>query len=102
MRSPATKEWVRKRLCELRSRVFSVPMIGNAISPVNPLRSVGLSCHPSQVGEFNEDYRKAGIVHAHHAADGTCVIESRKARNQVLKLRGLRDNDACYGDHSGN
>lgn len=85
----------------LRSKVFDVPRIGLSISAVNPLKSIGLGCHPSQVSEFNQWYQDSGVSCAHHEPDGTCVIESRKSRNQVLKLRGLRDNDACYGDHSG-
>jgi hypothetical protein len=85
-----------------RSTVFAVPMIANAISGAKPLRSLGLACHSRQVSEFNDFYRQHGIVGAHHDADGTCVLESRKARNEVLKARNLRDNDAGYGDWSGN
>lgn len=85
-----------------QSPVFPIPRIGGtAITQDRPLRSIGLGCHPSQVAEFNEDYRRAGISGARHDDDGTCVLESRKARNSVLKLRGMFDNDACYGDHSG-
>ena len=36
-----------------------------------------------------------------HKENGNLVMESRKARNEVLKLRGCRDNDAGYGDYSG-
>jgi hypothetical protein len=85
-----------------RSPVFHVPRIGGAISQANPLRSIGLGVHPSQVQEFNSWYRENGIAGAGHTPDGACILESRKARNEVLKLRGVRDNDAGYGDHSGN
>jgi hypothetical protein len=85
-----------------RSKVFGVPMIGNSISESNPLRSVGAGCHRMQVDEFNKYYKERGISGAYHERDGTCVFESRKARNEVMKLRGLRDNDAGYGDWSGN
>jgi hypothetical protein len=86
-----------------RSKIFAVPMIGGvAISEAKPLRSLGLACHSNQVAEFNQFYRENGIVGASHESDGTCVLESRKARNEVLKLRGLRDNDAGYGDWAGN
>jgi len=76
-------------------------MIGGAISQSRPLRSLGLGCHRTQVAEFNQFYRDNRITGVHHDADGTCVLESREARNEVLKLRGLRDNDAGYGDWSG-
>jgi hypothetical protein len=85
-----------------RSRVFAVPMLGGAISEANPLRSLGLSCGADQAREFNEFYREHGITGAYHERDGTCVLESRQARNDVLKLRGVRDNDAGYGDWAGN
>ena len=86
-----------------RSMLFGgdVPMVNNAINQAKPLESVGLSVHRNQVAEFNQMYADAKIVGAHHKADGTLVLESRQARNAVLKLRGARDNDACYGDYGG-
>jgi hypothetical protein len=85
-----------------QSKVFGVPRLGVSISEAKPLRSMGLGVHRKQVNEFNEFYAENGISGAYHDLDGTCVLESRKARNQVLKLRNLRDNDASYGDWSGN
>lgn len=84
----------------LRSSL-GVPMIGGAINQAKPLRSLGLGCHRTQAREFNQYYRENGITGAHHDKDGVCVLESRQARNKVLKLRGLRDNDAGYGDWAG-
>ena len=84
----------------LRSKL-AVPMVGNAISQARPLESLGLAVHPDQVREFNEFYRKHGITSAYHKPDGTCVLEARQGRNQVLKLRDYRDQDACYGDYAG-
>lgn len=84
----------------LRSKL-AVPMVGNAINGAKPLRSIGLGCHRTQVQEFNQMYAEAGISGAGHDPDGTCVLESRQARNKVLKLRNMRDNDAGYGDHAG-
>ncbi len=73
-----------------------------AIRANKPLESQGLSVHRSQADEFNEHYRKNGITGVHHEPNGDCVIESRGERNKVLALRGLRDNDAGYGDFAGN
>lgn len=84
-----------------QSKVFAIPNIATSISQANPLRSLGLGCHRNQVGEFNQFYAENGITGAYHDSDGTCVLESRKARNEVLKLRRLRDNDAGYGDWGG-
>lgn len=101
IRSTAYNRRVKINTSIKRSTVFNVPMLGLAISSSNPLRSVGLACGKKQVSEFNEFYQQSEIVGAHHEPDGTCVLESRKARNDVLKARNLRDNDAGYGDWSG-
>lgn len=84
-----------------RRKAAAVPGIADAYSRHLGLRSLGLGCMRKQVAEFNAFYRDAGITGAHHDPDGTLVIESRQARNQVLALRNLRDNDAGYGDHAG-
>ena len=81
--------------------MFNVPTVNNAISQANPLESQSIGVHRSQVQEFNEMYRDAGIVGAMHKENGNLVMESRQARNEVLKLRGCRDNDAGYGDYCG-
>lgn len=84
-----------------RSRVFASPLVNLAYSAAKPLRSLALGCHPQQIAEFNQLYAKHGITGAHHDASGDCLLESRQARNEVMKLRNLRDNDAGYGDWSG-
>ena len=84
---------VRPNFRKNRSDVFNVPTVSNAISQANPLESQSIGVHRSQVQEFNEMYR--------HKENGNLVMESRKARNEVLKLRGCRDNDAGYGDYCG-
>lgn len=73
-----------------------------AIRRGKPLESVGLSVHRTQATEFNKYYRDNGITGVHHKPNGDCVIESREQRNKVLALRGLRDQDAGYGDFAGN
>lgn len=82
-----------------RRQASKGPMIATSYS--RPLKSLGMAVNPKQVRQFNEAYVAAGITGARHAADGTCEIDSRQARNQVLRLRGLRDNDAGYGDYAG-
>jgi len=80
-------------------RGSGAPMVSKSYA--RPLESVGLACSKRQVGEFNALYADAGISGAYHRPDGTCVFESRRARNDVLRLRGVRDNDAGYGDYAG-
>lgn len=92
---------VKPNFTKNKSDVFHVPNVNNAINQANPLESQAIGVHRSQVKEFNEYYKKNGIVGAVHKPDGTLVMESRQARNEVLKLRGCRDNDAGYGDYAG-
>lgn len=91
------KQFLRKKV----KGAAGVPRIARGASQSRPLRSIGLGVHPSQVDEFNAFYAGAGITGAFHDRDGTCVLESRQARNRVLQLRNMRDNDAGYGDHAG-
>ena len=92
---------VKPNFTKNKSKVFDVPNVGNAISQANPLESQSIGVHRTQVAEFNKMYKDAKISGAMHKEDGTLVLESRQARNEVLKLRGCRDNDAGYGDYCG-
>jgi hypothetical protein len=92
---------VKPNFTKNKSEVFDVPNINCAYSQANPMESQSIGVHRTQVKEFNEMYKKAGIVGAMHKENGNLVLESRKARNEVLKLRGCRDNDAGYGDYGG-
>ncbi len=63
-----------------------------------PWTSQACGCHPTQVTQFNEDMKRHGIKCAHMNRDGTLECTSRKARRDVMKMRGLFDKDAGYGD----
>jgi hypothetical protein len=65
------------------------------------LESMAAGCHSGQVKEFNEMYKSAGVIGAYHKPDGVCVFESNRARNEVLKIRGLYDRDGGYGQWAG-
>jgi len=99
--------WNGKKLSRaefLRRRIegsSGVPVVRQAITSGKPLESLAMSCHRSQVGEYNAFCCKHGITGAYYRSDGTCVLESRQARNQLMKARGLHDNDAGYGDYAG-
>jgi len=99
------EEWLqlaeKKNRGKSTSDIFGQRRVNNAISEAKPWKSIGMGVPSNQVDEFNRDYEKAGIVGAHHTPDGTLVCESNNARNEVLSLRGYRDNDACYRQHSG-
>ena len=65
-----------------------------------PWMSNSCGVGPSQVTEFNEIYKKSGITGAHHLPDGRLECTSRKARKDIMRLRGLFDKDAGYGDQA--
>jgi len=71
-----------------------------AISEGTPWKSQSCGCHPTQVKQFNEDMKRHGIQCAHMHNDGTLECTSRKARKNVMKMRGLFDKDAGYGDQA--
>ena len=64
-------------------------------------RSIAAGVPARQARQFNELYKKHGISAYHDMQTGDLVVESRRARNAVLKLRGLMDRDAGYGDWAG-
>lgn len=53
--------------------------------------------HTSQVTEFNEMYKKAGLS-SYHEKDGTLVCADRDQRKRTLKFRNMKDNTGSYGD----
>lgn len=73
----------------------------SAIRPDKPLVSTSAAVPSYQVDSFNKKIKDAGISGAYHRKDGNVVFESRNARNQYLKLRGLKDGDGSYGDYCG-
>ena len=89
----------RKIFVRRRAKAGGIPMVGTARAW--PMNSLGLGVHPSQVTEFNTAYAKAGITGARQLPNGECELSCNSARNAVLKLRGIQDNDAGYGQHVG-
>ncbi len=65
-------------------------------------KSIAAGCNSTQVADFNEFYKERGIVGARHLPDGTLEYDSQGSFNEVLKLRGLFNRDAGYGDWAGN
>ena len=74
------------------------PMTANTYSEHDPLISEGCGVMKSQVGEAREMIRRHGIQGAAVHDNGQIRFTSRRARKELLKMRGLVDNDAGYGD----
>lgn len=88
----------RKRFPPKRSSVIGIPMVANTYTEHDPLISDGVGCMKSQVPELRETIRRHGIQGAAVMDNGQVRFTSRKARKQLLKVRGLADADGGYGD----
>lgn len=73
-------------------------MTANTYSEHDPLISDGCGVMKSQVGEMREAIKRHGIQGAEVHDNGQIRFTSRRARKELLKMRGLVDNDAGYGD----
>lgn len=56
--------------------------------------------NPAQFAEFNEALASQGVTGAYYRKDGAAVIESRAARNRLMRFWNAFDADAGYGDRS--
>lgn len=74
------------------------PMAANTYSEHDPLLSDGCGVMRAQVGEARELIKRHGIQGAAVLDSGQVRFTSRRARKDFLKMRGLCDNDGCYGD----
>lgn len=63
-----------------------------------PLVSDGLGCMRNQVPEMREELRKRNITGVRVRDNGQLEFTSRRARREVMRMRGLADADAGYGD----
>lgn len=64
----------------------------------DPLLSDGIGCMKSQVPEMREVIRKHNIKGVTVRDSGQLEITSRRGRRELLRVRGLADADAGYGD----
>lgn len=74
--------------------------MNEAINSSRPWKSIAAACAPSQVSEMNERLRREGVTSAYYRKDGIAVAEDRRGRNAILKVNGLGDRDAGYGDRT--
>ncbi|MFH1184666.1 MAG: hypothetical protein V1755_06455 [Chloroflexota bacterium] len=63
-----------------------------------PMVSMAAAVDPSQAAEYNEFYKQNGITGARHRPDGMLELDTRGARREMLRARGLHDNDGGFGD----
>lgn len=88
-------EWDAKPGVGLRG---GVPMGTVAYKEHDPLVSEGLGCMRAQVPELREEIKRRNIRGVRVRDNGQLEITSRRGRRELLKMRGLHDNDGSYGD----
>jgi len=64
----------------------------------DPLVSDSIGCMKHQVPEMRRVIREHGIQGATVRDNGQVEFTSRRARRDLLRVRGARDHDAMYGD----
>ena len=74
------------------------PMVADTYSEHDPLLNDGPGCMKAQVPEMREAIRYHGIQGAQVLDNGQIRFTSRRARKELLAMRGLVDNDGSYGD----
>ena len=74
------------------------PMTANTYREHDPLLSDGLGCMKSQVEEMRDVISRNRIQGVRVRDSGQLEITSRRGRRELMRLRGLRDNDGGYSD----
>lgn len=72
--------------------------VPNTYRDHDPLLSDGIGCMKNQVGEMRETIRRHNIKGVTVRDSGQLEITSRQGRRELLRVRGLADADAGYGD----
>lgn len=95
---PVTKEQLDQLMPPKEDWLEGPPMTANTYTEHDPLISDGCGVMRSQVGEARKMIREHNIVGAKVMDNGQVRFTSRRARKEFLARRGLRDNEAGYGD----
>lgn len=91
------KEFLKRKKSENWLERGALP-IPNTYRAHDPLMSDGIGCMKSQVGEMREVIKKHNIQGVTVQDSGRLEITSRQGRRDLLRVRGLVDNDGGYGD----
>lgn len=75
-----------------------VAMVSGAYGEAAPLVSDGVGCMKSQVPELRKTIKRHGIQGAEVMDNGQVRFTSRRARRELLRVRGFVDADGGYSD----
>lgn len=93
-----SQEELNKVLPPKKGWIKSPPMTANTYSEHDPLISEGCGVMKSQVGETRKVLEAHKIPGVAVLDSGQMRFTSRRARRDWLRIRGLNDQDAGYGD----
>lgn len=74
---------------------------GRNMQPEWGYESDAAGVHPDQVPEAVAYCKKKGVPTHFNPETGNPVMQNRRHRSRFLKVWGLRDRDAGYGDYNG-
>jgi len=86
-RGPKNKDWLKDGFAT-----------SNTYRDHDPLLSDGLGVMKNQVGEMREEIHHRNIQGVLVRENGQLEITSRRGRREIMRMRGLADSDAGYGD----
>ena len=92
------KDVTKANFKKLPSKPIGAPMVANTYTEHDPLISDGVGCMKSQVPEMRKTIRQHSIQGAQVLDNGQIRFTSRRARRELLRVRGLCDNDSGYSD----
>lgn len=92
------KEATKAEFERLPAKPIGAPSVSNTYTEHDPLISDGVGCMKSQVPEMRKTIRQHSIQGAQVLDNGQIRFTSRRARRELLRVRGLCDNDGGYSD----
>lgn len=103
-----SKSKFRRHRTRIANNVGKISHV-QSYSDTRPGKSLGMGCHPKQVGLLNETIKKHGVRGVEYRVNergrGECVITSREGRAKWMPIfgnmhgiPGLHDDDGGYSD----
>lgn len=68
---------------------------------VNRRASMKLGVNPKQVPELQRMLKARGCRATQFDAQGDCLVEDRTHANEIMRARGMRNQDGGFGDYCG-
>lgn len=87
------------KAAEKRGGGMGVP--GTRSKSAWPFESDAMGVHPAQVAEAEAYAARCGCPTHYNPVTGNPEVQNPEHRNALMKINGLADRDAGYGDYAG-